>query len=231
MTDKINNWYEKLGTKIKSDQKLDKNFKKHHILPNSMICCIGGTGSGKTNALIDYLSRKQEAFYDIIIFSGSTTDEPLYKFLEEKIPELKMFNDINELPSLSEFDDDDKNLERLIIFDDFINLKKPEMKKINEYLTAGRKFGFTVWCMAQSYTAVPKIITRNLHYIIMFKLNDNISITNIIRNHNIHNVDKDKFKELYMDATSEPRQFLMIDMKGGREKHLRKNFLNFYKTT
>lgn len=231
MTDKINNWYEKLGTKIKSDQKLDKNFKKHHILPNSMICCIGGTGSGKTNALIDYLSRKQEAFYDIIIFSGSTTDEPLYKFLEEKIPELKMFNDINELPSLSEFDDDDKNLERLVIFDDFINLKKPEMKKINEYLTAGRKFGFTVWCMAQSYTAVPKIITRNLHYIIMFKLNDNISITNIIRNHNIHDVNKDKFKELYMDATSEPRQFLMIDMKGGPEKYLRKNFLNFYKTT
>jgi len=231
MSDKINNWYEKLGTKIRFDQKLDKNFKKHHILPNSMICCIGGTGSGKTNALIDYLSRKQEAFYDIIIFSGSTTDEPLYKFLEEKIPELKMFNDINELPSLSEFDDDDKNLERLIIFDDFINLKKPEMKKINEYLTAGRKFGFTVWCMAQSYTAVPKIITRNLHYIIMFKLNDNVSITNIIRNHNIHGVDKDKFKELYMDATSEPRQFLMIDMKGGPEKHLRKNFLNFYKTT
>ena len=43
-----------------------------------MILCIGGTGSGKTNALLNFLSRKNNAFYDIIIFSGSSTDEPLY---------------------------------------------------------------------------------------------------------------------------------------------------------
>jgi geranylgeranyl pyrophosphate synthase len=58
------------------------------------------------------------------------------------------------------------------------------MKKLNEYLTAGRKFGFTVWCMAQNYTSIPKVITRNLQYIILFKLNDNVSINNIIKNHN-----------------------------------------------
>ena len=193
MSDKIKNYYDLLDKSLKRENKFDKNYKKHYIQPNSMICCIGGTGSGKTNALIDFLTRKNEAFYEIIIFSGSTTEEPLYNLLQEKMPEIKMFNDINELPSLSEFENDEKGLEKFIVIDDFINLKPKEMKKLNEYLTAGRKFGFSVWCMAQNYTSIPKVITRNLHYIILFKLNDNVSINNIIKNHNIHDVDPGKF--------------------------------------
>ena len=67
MTDKIKNYYDLLDKGLKRENKFDKNYKKHYIQPNSMICCIGGTGSGKTNALIDFLTRKNEAFYDIII--------------------------------------------------------------------------------------------------------------------------------------------------------------------
>jgi hypothetical protein len=227
--DKVKNYYELLPSNLKKENKVDKNFKKHYIKPNSMICCIGGTGAGKTNSLISFLERKNEAFYDIILFSGSTTEEPLYNLLKQKIPEMRMFNNIEEFPSLSEFDDEDNENEKLVILDDFINLKPKEMKKLNEYLTAGRKKGMTIWCMAQSYIAIPKTITRNLHYIIMFRLNDNVSINTIIKNHNIHNVDKDKFKEAYVKSTSEPRQFFMIDMKGDKEKHLRSNFTNFLK--
>ena len=47
------------------------------------------------------------------------------------------------------------------------------MKKIKEYFTAGRKFGFTCWAMAQNYREVPKTIARNINYFILFKLNDN----------------------------------------------------------
>ena len=68
-----------------------------------------------------------------------------------------------------------------------------------------------------------------LYYIIMFRLNDNVSINTIIKNHNIHNVDKEKFKEAYVKSTSEPRQFFMIDMKGDKDKYLRSNFTNFLK--
>ena len=140
---------------------------------------------------------------------------------------MKIFNNIAELPSLKEFDNDGKDQEKLIIFDDFINLNKKEMVKINEYLTSGRKFGFTVWLMAQNYTSVPKIITRNCNYFILFKLNDNTSINNIIRNHNIHGIEKEDFKNAYITSTSEPRQFFLIDLKGGKLTHLRNNFLNF----
>ena len=129
--DKVKNYYELLPSNLKKENKVDKNFKKHYIKPNSMICCIGGTGAGKTNSLISFLERKNEAFYDIILFSGSTTEEPLYNLLKQKIPEMRMFNNIEEFPSLSEFDDEDKDLERLFILDDFINLKPKEMKKLN----------------------------------------------------------------------------------------------------
>ena len=227
MTDKIKNYYELLDKNLKRETKRDKHYKKHHIEPNSMICCIGGAGSGKTNALIDFLTRKNEAFYDIIIFSGSTTEEPLYDLMKQKMPDVRMYNDIEEFPSLSEFDDENKDQEKLVILDDFINLKKKEMQKLNEYLTAGRKFGITCWCMAQNYTSIPKVITRNLHYIILFKLNDNVSINNIIKNHNINGIDKDVFKSHYQKATSEPRQFLLIDLKNP-EMHLRQNFLNMF---
>jgi hypothetical protein len=130
MSDKVKNWYESLSKDLKRESKLDKNYKKHLIQPNSMICCIGGTGSGKTNALCDWLSRKNESFYDIIIFTGSTSDEPLYSMLKQKMPDIQLFNDIAELPELKEFDNEDKGQEKLLVLDDFINLPSKDQKKI-----------------------------------------------------------------------------------------------------
>jgi hypothetical protein len=219
----IINWYEKIDKQFIRKPKRDKNFSKHLIEPCSMISCIGGTGSGKSNALVNFLSLKNDAFHKIVIFSGSTTDEPLYSFLQNKIPELEMYNDINELPSLDTYDDDDKGHEKLIVFDDFINLKKKEMTKINEFLTSGRKFGFTCFVMGQNYTSIPKIITRNSHYFIVFRLGDNTSINNIIRNHNTTDIKKDDFKKEYLKATENKGDFFLIDLKNP-SKPLRKNF-------
>jgi len=226
--DKIKNYYEIIPKELQKKAKLDKNFNKHHILPNSMIMCIGGTGSGKSTSLMEFLDRKTNSFFNIILYTGSTVDEPLYNHMKMKIPDMEIYNDIAELPELKTFDDEDKENEKLIIFDDFINLSKKQMIKINEYLTSGRKFGFTVWLMAQNYTSIPKIIVRNVHYFIIFKLNDNTTINNIIRNHNIYNIPKEIFKEMYIKSTSEPRDFLMIDLKSNdKTKCIRNNFLNF----
>ena len=80
MSKEIINFYEKLNIKGSA---LPKTFKKHHIYNNSMILCLGGTGTGKTNALINYISRSSTEFSDVIVCSFSTTDEPLYNMLEE----------------------------------------------------------------------------------------------------------------------------------------------------
>ncbi len=220
--DKIGNHYAKMPK-----QKVSANFKKHHILPNSMIVVIGGTGSGKTNAVYDMITRMNGDFFEIIIFNPVSTDEPIYNKLKNEIPAVELIQDIKDLPELKSFDED-KNQHKLLIIDDFINLAKKDMKKINEFYTGGRKSGFTVIALCQSYTAVPKIITRNAQYFMIFKLNDNITIQSILRNHNIHNITKDIFRNLYDDAVKEQFNFFMVDLKGPKETHLRKGFLNFY---
>ena len=228
MTD-ITNWYDKIGVNNKK-KKQPKHWKDHHILHNSMVLCIGGTGTGKTNALMDYLSRSSGEFHKIVICSFSTLDEPLYKHLQQKNDEIEFINDIEEVPELSEFDDEFKEKSKLIVFDDFINLTKKEFKRINPFLISGRKYGFTVWLMAQEYTSIPKIITRNINYFILNKINDNVSIDRIIKNHNIYGVDKDVFKKAYELSIKEPLNFFMLDLKSrdpmDRYRH---GWLNFLK--
>ena len=222
MSKEIINFYEKLNIK---GNKLPKNFAKHYIQHNSMILCLAGTGAGKTNALLNYINRSSGEFVDIIIFSGSTTQEPLYELLEEH--GVTLYNDIDELPDLTEFEDD-KDKKKLIVFDDFINIENKKLKKIYSYLISGRKFGFTCWLMAQNYSSVPKVIVRNIQYIIMFKLNDNISLNNIIRNHNISDVDPSIIKSALNLCTQTPPNFFMIDIKTiNKKERFRKNFLEF----
>jgi DNA helicase HerA-like ATPase len=79
------NFYDKLPKDIKQETKLDKDFKNHYILPNSMIAIIGGTGSGKSNSLCNIISKQSSKYYDIIIFNPVSVDEPLLNLLKQKI--------------------------------------------------------------------------------------------------------------------------------------------------
>lgn len=222
--DKLINFYELMEKDMKNDTKRDRNFRQHYIEPCSMMLAIGGTGSGKSLALLNFLQRKNEAFCKLIIFSGSSTNEPAYNLIREKIPDAEFYEDIDELPALN--DEDDVEHEKLIVFDDFINMKKKEFQKIKDYLISGRKKKWSVYLNAQNYTDVPKTITRNCHYFLIFKQNDNTTINNMLKNHNVDNVDREDFKDMYFDAVEEKPNFFMVDLKGGS---LRKNFTTFYK--
>jgi len=231
MTDTIKPWYDIIKSKTKNKmitRPRDKTFLSHLIEPTSMILCIGGTGSGKSTALLEFLSRKKEAFWKIVIFSGSTTDEPIYQYIKEVEPSTELYTDIKELPTLQE--ETDTKHEKILVVDDFINLKTGDMSKINEYLTAGRKYGYTVFLMAQNYISVPKTITRNINYFIIFKLNDNVSLSTILKNHNISNIGINKVMEYYRIATRKKGDFLLIDLKTDDPKKIfRHNFKNFFK--
>jgi ribosome biogenesis GTPase A len=59
--DNIKDWYKiasKEGTGI--TRKVDKNYNKHYIKPCMMISIIGQTGSGKSQAICELLSRKND---------------------------------------------------------------------------------------------------------------------------------------------------------------------------
>ena len=221
--DKLVNFYEHMNKDMKNDTKRDAHFSTHQIEPCSMILALGPTGSGKSLGLLNFLQRKNNAFCRIIVFSGSSTDEPAYNMLREKIDGIEFYEDINELPALN--DDEDTEHEKLIVFDDFINLKKKDFQKIKDYLISGRKKKYTVYLNAQNYVDVPKTITRNVHYFFIFKMNDTKTIENVLRNHNVDDVPRDVFKAMYQDAVHDKPNFFMVDIKGGS---LRKNFVHYY---
>jgi hypothetical protein len=145
--------------------------------------------------------------------------------LKEAIDEIEIYTDIKQLPELNSFPDDENKQEKLIVFDDWITLKRNDLKKIEQYFIAGRKKGFTCWANAQSYISLPKIISRQIHYYIIFKINDMRSIGTIVTNHNIDSVDKKHVMAAYNEATRTRGDFFMIDLKTEKTR-FRHNFLN-----
>jgi hypothetical protein len=82
--------------------------------------------------------------------------------------------------------------------------------------------------MSQDYASVPKIIVRNINYFILFEINDNISLNNIIRNHNVSNVDPSIIKAACSVCTQTFGDFFMIDFKTTNlDERFRSNFLGF----
>ena len=104
--------------------------------------CIGATGTGKTNWVMNYLMRSAGEFSKIIIFTGSTLDEPLYKAIMEHSKKVEAYNNIDDMPNLEELEGENMyNKPKLIIFDDWINLSPKELKRIFQYLISSRKYG------------------------------------------------------------------------------------------
>ena len=222
----LTNFY-KYVPKEKGNDK-PKGYKNHFIDKNSRILMIGSSGTGKSNALINFVERSSGEFFKIIICSFSTTDEPLYRYLHEKIPSTELINNIDDVPEVQEFDDKDKNKSKLIVFDDFINLSKKEMKKIFDYAISSRKFGFTCVFVCQSYTAVPKIISRNCNYIFLFRINDKYSIKRIISNHGLSStITAETIEKMYYYVLKSLWHSL-IDLKTGDDKlRFRRGFTDF----
>ena len=219
----ITNFYSLLP---KNKDKLPEGFKNHLIERNSRILMIGASGTGKSNALMNYIEKSSGEYEQIIICSFSTTDEPLYQYLKNKIPEVELINDINEVPVIQSYNDDDKKISKLIVFDDFICLNKKQMKILQDYAISSRKYGFTVVYMTQEYTSVPKVISRNCNYILCFKINDKVSIKRMISNHGLSDQYKpEEIEKIYHYCISRPLGFLLIDLKTNDEsKRLRCGF-------
>jgi predicted ATPase len=184
MTDTVTNWFERMPKKYKAAKRADPTYPKHLIKPNSMMLVIGPTGIGKTNAVVEFLNRKNEQCFEIIIFTGSSSDEPLYQFLQGFIDGLKITDNIAELPKIDDYkDSDNKDLEKLIIFDDSCMMDVKILKEIQKWFMCARKLGFTCIFLSQDYTSTPIFIRRNVHYLLIFKLTDTLDVNRILSKH------------------------------------------------
>ena len=192
---------------INLDNITNENNKKHNekwpYIPDHpyRIIIIGGSGSGKTNALINLINEQNDI--DKIYLYARDLSEPKYEYLIKKREDagIKHLNNPNTFTECSNTMDDvyeninDYNLSRrrkiLIVFDDMIadimTSKKFQNKIgvlfIKELFIRCRKLNISFVFITQSYFSVPKDVRLNsTHYLIM-KINNRKELQNIAINH------------------------------------------------
>lgn len=202
------------------------NWEKHYMVFPARICIIGPTGSGKTNAVFNIIKavcgnddNPFTYFKKVIIFTGSTIEEPLYKKWIHDFPSIKTVESGKNqtVPPLQERDATESPTPKLIIFDDFIHLGRSKLGRlqiqaITQYSIASRKYGWTCIFIGQKFAGegIPLIIRAQCQYFLVLKktlaesdLTDLFNLSGVI--------DKVKFKDCLEKATKKELGFLTID--------------------
>ena len=164
---------------------------------------IGGSGSGKTNALLNLIKEHDDT--DKIYLYAKYLSEPKYEFLIKKHEDagIKHFNDPNTFIECSNtmdgiyenIDDYNPNRKRkkIIVFDGMIAdimTNKKFQAIIKELFIRCGKLNILLAFITQFYFSVPKDVRLNsINYLIM-KINNKRKLQNIARNHSAESVQK-----------------------------------------
>ena len=198
---------------INLDSITNENNKKHNekwpYMPHHpyRILIIGGSGSGKTNPLLNLINEQHDI--NKIYLYARDLNKPKYKILIKKHKDagIKHLNDPNAFIECSNMMDDvydnihDNNSSRkrktLIVFDDMIAdimTTKKCQSIIKELFIRCRKINISLVFISQSYFSVPKDVRLNsTHYLIM-KINNKRELQNIAINHS-PDIDYQDFNE------------------------------------
>ena len=177
---------------------------------------IGGSGSGKTNALLNLINEQDDI--DKIYLYAEDLSEPRYEFLTEKSKNtgIKHLNDPNPfikcsnmMDNIYENNDDykpNRKRKKMIVFDDMIAdimSNKKFQAIIKELFNRCRKLNISLVFITQSYFSVPKDVRLNsTHYLIM-KINNKRQLQNIAINDSA-DIGYNNFSKIYRDYTRKP---------------------------
>ena len=166
-----------------NENKTKHNLKWPYIEDHPYrILIIGGSGSGKTNALLNLINNQPDI--DKIYLYAKDLYEAKYQFLINKREStgLKHFNDpkafieySNDMhdvyKNIDEYNSDKEN-KILIVFDDMI-ADMIHNKKLNSIVTElfirGRKLNISLVFITQSYFKVPKDVRLNTTHFFITK--------------------------------------------------------------
>ena len=197
------------------------------------ILIIGGSGSGKTNTLLNLIDNQPDI--DKIYSYAKDLYEPKYQFLINKRESigLKHFNDpkafieySNGMCDVYKNIDDynfDKENKILIVFDDMI-ADMINNKKLNSLVTElfirGRKLNLSLIFITQSYFKVPKDVKLNTTHFFIMKIPNKRELQQIAVNLS-SDID---FKK----CTDGPYSFLVNDttLSSDNPLRFRKNLYN-----
>jgi hypothetical protein len=185
---------------------------------------IGSSGTGKTNTMLNLLSAMPKTFNHVVICCKSK-EEPLYLMLEDKLKDqITFYEGIETIPSIEDMNMDEKcemkHPSTLIVFDDLVTEKK--QKVIEDYFIRGRKKGFSMIYISQSYFAIPKLIRDQLNYLVVKRLSNVKNLGAILKQYSL-DITLDQLKHIYADVTKNMEDFLLIDIEGEPEYQFRRN--------
>lgn len=169
------------------------------------ILACGKTGSGKSNCLLNYLvltSKPKKPTFKKVFFVYKTW-EPLYKYLQEKLKDnIIFFKGLNDkdFPSCNSFKDlSNKDTDRyLFVFDDCVNDKSTkDMIKIKDYYTFGRKKGFTIFFLTQSFFQTDQFFRKNTSWILLNGISGNRDLSTILRDYAVGDIDVKTMVNMY----------------------------------
>jgi hypothetical protein len=101
-------------------------------------------------------------------------------------------------------------------------------KPLEEYFIRARKQNCSLIYISQSYYAVPKMIRKNLNYLVIKQLSSLQDLFRIMREYSLGD-NKVQLKKIYDNATTDNRQdFLLVDLDAPPENRFRKNFNDIY---
>ena len=206
------------------------HFEDHMLSHPFRMLMVGASGAGKTQLVVHILSKMRNTFANVYIYTKNK-DEPIYQYLEEKIPSgLVIKEGLDEVPTLTKTKDgivkgfEKADEQSLVIFDDLVLEKSQE--RIEQMFIRGRKIagGISIMYLTQSYFKVPKTIRINCTYIILKKLASTRDLNMILSDYNL-GVSKDTLLEIYKYCTRIKEEFLLLDLDSVPEHRFRRNLL------
>ena len=198
------------------------------------ILITGGSGSGKTNALLNLMNHQLDIDKNLSLCKRSQ-----YLINKREKVGLNHFNDPKAFMEYSnDMQDVYKNIEDYnpikkrkvpIIFDDMIAdiINNNKLNPIvTELFIRGRKLNIPIVFITQSYFKVPKDIRLNSTHFFIMKIPNKRELQQIALNHS-SDIDFKDFMNIYKKCTKEPYSFLVNDttLPSDNPLRFRKNLL------
>ena len=204
------------------------------------ILIIGGSGSGKTNTLLNLIN--EERYIDKIHLYAKDLGEPKYehliknrenagiKHLNDSKAFIECSNTMNDVSENIDLYNPNRRKKILIVFDDMIAdimTNKKFQSLIKELFVSSRKINISLVFITQSYFSVPKDVRLNLSHYLIMKINNKRELQNIAINYSA-DIDYKDFIKIYREYTKEPYNFLTIDttLPSTNPLRLRKNLFD-----
>ena len=232
---------------INFDNYVNENKTEHNknwpYIPDHpyRILIIGGSGSGKTNALLNLIENQPDI--DKIYLYAKDPYEVKYQYLINKREGVDV-NHFKDHKSFIEYSKDmhdvykninnynhDKENKILIVFDDMI-ADMIQNKKLNsivpELSIRRRKLIISLVFITQSYLKVPKDVRLNTTHFFITKILSKRELQQIAINHS-SDISTEDFVNIYRKCTAEPYSFFVNDttLTSDNPLRFRKSFWSY----